>query len=35
MVNVSWGRKVQGSTCIAVRRVRSNHEEVDVGFSDS
>lgn len=34
MVNVSRRRKVQSSTCIAMRRVRSNHEEVKVGFSE-
>lgn len=31
MMNVSWRRKVQRSTCVAVRRVRSDHEvQMDV-----
>ena len=30
MVNVCWRRKVQSSTCIAVRGVCPNHEDVEM-----
>ena len=35
MVNVSWRRKVQSSTCVAVRRVRCDHEKILMGYSNA